>query len=179
MNSKVTILLFVSGLVLARGVNDFGSEGVFTQNVQASANNLGGVNCLVNAVFDVENVAEDFIYNIQVCHVTVSDVVKQILKYSKVITKNTAKVITADDNPCNNAAYNESDAKVVAPAACTTEIKSQMGKLYDAVYTTYTYLNTDITIEDSCSNIAAQNLKLNLPIFAQAIDNCAILFAQF
>ncbi|XP_023297524.2 uncharacterized protein LOC111680132 [Lucilia cuprina] len=179
MNSKIIILLFANILALSRGADDFGSQEIYTTNVLASTSTLGGVNCLIEAVFNVENLANDFSYNIQVCNVNASAVVSEILNLCNTITENTEAIINTDDNVCKNAAYEESDAGNLAPVACTQQINTLMVNLFTAVSNTYNYLALDeSTIGDTCSAIAANTLKINLPILPESVNNCALLFKQ-
>ncbi|XP_046801831.1 uncharacterized protein LOC124418708 [Lucilia cuprina] len=168
MNIKIITILFASILALSCG-SDLSD---FTTNVEKSTKTLGGINCLTEAAFSVENVANDFIYDIEICNAKASAVVTKLNNYSKTITHKTAKVIDADDNICNNAAYDDADASDIPSTACTNKMNTLMGNLYTAVSDTIIYLATNPAIADSCSEIAANTLKLNLPILTEAVKMC-------
>ncbi|KNC26408.1 hypothetical protein FF38_03335 [Lucilia cuprina] len=172
MYSKIFFLLFASILVLAKC-------STFKNNVKTSTKYLGGINCLIESVFNVENIANEFIYDIQICNNTKpSKFLTQIEDYCKSFGELTENIIDAHDNICKNAAYNETtDVKKITPTLCVSSIRTRMAKLNDLLEKSLNYVtNKAEKITDSCSKIAVNNLKLNLPIFTELVEYCAKLF---
>lgn len=174
MNSKASILLFAS-IILA--LANYGVNCTeFQDKVKAATKNMGGIKCLVDRVFDVEDIANDFIYDIDICNVAQqSAVVTKIVDYCESITRKTDSVIDANDNICRNAAYDDSsDAKKTPPALCASSIRTRMDKVNDFVEKTLKYVTKkEDSVTEACSKIAVTNLKENLPMFAELVLHCA------
>lgn len=177
MYTKTNILLINSILLFAAGIANCTD---FQNNVKSAAKSLGGINCLTDSVFAVENVANDFIDDIQTCSEEESDVVAELVEYCETIARKTENVIDSDNNICRNSAYNEAtDANKSPPALCASAITTRMDKLNAIVDKTETYVTNNVDkITDSCSQMAATELKLNLPMFTESVGNCAKLFKK-
>lgn len=180
MFNKIKIVLFVGILALASAQNvTLPSKANFNNYVKESTQNLGGINCLVSAIFNVEDTANNFMYNIQLCKLEEQpEIISQLVENCEILNSKTNIVINADDNICKNAAYNEStDAYKVPPALCGRAIRNGMSRVYNMVYRTFQLLNEEsASIEDPCSQMAATKLKLNLPVFAELVENCPKIF---
>lgn len=174
MNSKTKILLIATFLAVTNATSDF------EENVKIASKTLGGINCMIDAVFNIENAAKDYSDDIDLCTAELSVEVSQILANSDSITKKTDIVIELDNGICQNAAYNEkTDAKKTASSSCASSMKKGMNKLYAIVDKTKNYvIDNESEISDSCHKIATSNYKGNLPIFEQLVANCAKLYKK-
>lgn len=180
---KITLSFLASILALSSAAEvTLLSKANFTKNVKESTQNLGGINCLVNAVFNVEDTANNFMYNIQLCKLEEQpQIISHLVENCELLNSKTNIVINADDHICRNAAYNEStDAYKVPPALCGRTIRQGMSKVYNMVYKTFQLLNIESAfIDDPCSQMAATKLKLNLPVFTELVQNCPKIFEEY
>lgn len=174
MNCKTTIVLLATLLAFTNAASDF------EKNIKIAAKTLGGINCMIDAVFSVENAALDYSSEIDLCNVEPSAEVSQIVSNSESITKKTDNVINIDNGICQNTAYNEkTDAKKAASSLCINSMTNAMNKLYKVVDSTKNYIsNNESNISDSCLKIATTQFKTELPMFEELVKNCAKLYKK-
>ena len=170
MANKI-LILFVAFIVVLGG-----AKASLKTDIANSVKTLAGINCLVETAFNVENAANDFSYDIEVCNADVADEISTILDNAAAITEITGKIIDVNDGICGNAAYNEStDADTIPPKRCSNLIKTHFDNLKNAVTTAQDSLSNLSKIEDSCSRTAASSFKSQLSIFAGSVKECSSL----
>lgn len=172
MNSKITIFLFTTIVVALAGPAKSSNANSFTTNLNNSIKTLGGINCLVESVLDVENAANEFAANIKICNVKQTAAVSTILDDCNLLQALSGRIVEVNNNVCKNAEYNEkSDAKITAPSRCARDMTNKITHLYNFLLYSLNDLNQDI--KDSCSENAVNDLLINLEYFPDAIEVCA------
>lgn len=166
MFSKIAIVL-----VLATALETTWSQSTFDQSVTDSTQNLFGINCIADAVYNLEDAAGEFLYKIQSCG---QDAVSSALVVSADISDlstTTNILINTNDNTCNNAAYADEDARRLPSGDCVSNIRTMMDRLHKN--TKQTVLDIDaITNINACGKMALTTYKLAVQNFDSFITVC-------
>lgn len=154
---------------------DGDSSSTFQDDVEASLKNLLGLNCMVEAVLNVEDNVGDFQYEVQLCGTELPLNVSFIVDDSEDIARITTKIIDDNDGICENAGYKEDeDASKALSAICAGNIERQMDILH--VYTSNTVNEiANLAPTTACLTMAITNFQLSLGNLEKIVSTCGQL----
>lgn len=165
----VLLTISLSGVALTAATN----EVDFKQNVVKSLKNLRGINCMVDAVFDLEDAADEFSYQVYACGAAAS-YTSQLSNVQSLMAYTTS-VIQLNDGVCNNSAFDDDlDGATIPTPPCSANLDIQMSLLFKQFDAT----NTDIvnglaaTTTVTCVKTAMNYFKDVLNNFESGIAFC-------
>lgn len=149
----------------------------FADYINISTKNLLGINCLVQNIYNLQSVSENFQYDISLCSAKIKQQTSAILDKVKELESYATKIEQANDKICKNANFKEkSDAANKPSAKCVKNITNNMNKLNENLEITYNKVSKyfDKTT-NGCASMSLLKLKLTLGNFLGLIEECAKL----
>ncbi|KNC26386.1 hypothetical protein FF38_03336 [Lucilia cuprina] len=166
MYNKVSLFIVALNLVLTSVQGSTSYD--FIENVEIAAQNLGGINCLINAVGNLEDSVNDFTHDFDACHVRTTDDVRSILKNCADLTDITRKIIMLNKRACKVTAYSSKDT---TPVICGSLMKQLDGIL------TSTETSLNVSLPNTCSKMTAMKFNFKINKFKSFVANCAKIAA--
>lgn len=171
--SAVLSLAFVA-LALGSPIDDF------SKNVQTSLKDLQGVNCLVESVLNLDDVADEFSYVIKNNCGKAKDL-KDEIAATKELMAIIKKIDTINSNEkvCNNAGYDaDQDAETTPSKKCVNQLKTQMSALLTSFNNTKKVIVNGLKksySSDACVKMAMSNFRYFLNSYPARVEVCAQL----
>lgn len=155
----------------------FGLEAVVADDVTESTKNLLGINCMIQAVYNIEDIIPDFEYEIGLCGSKVKNDASEVLNEVEKLQKPINKVIKVNKKDCKNENYKPStDAAKVPSTKCATNIEKTMGNLNSSVDSTLTAVNEYYEqTTNACASMALLKFRYRLNNFTAVVSECARL----
>uniref|UniRef100_A0A1L8EBY3 Putative dynein heavy chain and region d6 of dynein motor n=2 Tax=Haematobia irritans TaxID=7368 RepID=A0A1L8EBY3_HAEIR len=175
MHQKMDYKLSITILLASIFGICWGDKVSYTHSVASATENLLGVNCIADVIYDVEDTFAEFIYKVEVCGEKTLDSLSTIVDDVDELVAITIKIIDYNDKECNNAAYKEDeDAQKKPSLSCKAKLIRQMERLRSYAEET----NENISMLEnmnSCATMALVDLQLGLRKLPELVNTCGKL----
>lgn len=147
----------------------------FADYINICTQNLLGINCIVENVYNLESVAENFQYDISFCSSKVKSKASDILEKVTELESYATKIEEANDKICKNSNFKaKNDAAKIPSAKCVKNITKNMNKFNENLEIIHDKVSKffDKTT-NGCASMSLLKFKLTLENFPSLIKECA------